>query len=264
LVLTYYSIKMKNTLAVVFFIACNFYAFAQEKKVRNYKYIIVPERFAFLKQNDQYQTSSLTKFLLEKNGFTVVLDSEEYPIELRKNTCKALIAEIVDTSSMFKTSVFIAFKNCSKNVVYRTKEGESRQKDYKEAFHEAIRSAHAYMSDITYAARSNAVKINKTRDRVADIPLMGKKVAVTPIIKRKVSASKTIKETNTLYAQPNENGFQLINLKPAVVFLILKTNLKDVFIIKDKNGVLYRKETIWFAEFYEKGALVEKKYQIKF
>jgi hypothetical protein len=244
--------------------AFNFSAFGQEKKVSDYKYIIVPERFAFLKQNDQYQTSSLTKFLLEKNGFTVVLDSEEYPIDLRKNTCKALIAEIVGTSSMFKTSVFIEFKNCSKNVVYRTKEGESRQKDYKESFHEAIRSAHAYMSDITYAARPNSVEAKRTRDLDADALFIGKQVEVAPIIKGKVSASKTIIETNTLYAQPNENGFQLINSKPAVVFLILKTDLKDVFIIKDKNGVLYKKETSWLAEFYLDGELVEKKYQIKF
>ncbi|MFT7331281.1 MAG: hypothetical protein ACI848_001359, partial [Roseivirga sp.] len=70
--------------------------------------------------------------------------------------------------------------------------------------------------------------------------------------------------TNTLYAQPNENGFQLINLKPAVVFLILKTNIKDVFIISNKNGVLYKKGPSWIAEFYENGTLVEKKYQLKF
>jgi len=77
---------MKNILVVVFFIVCNFYAFAREKKVRNYEYIFVPERFSFLIQNDQYQTSSLAKFLLAKNGCTVVLDSEEYPRALKKKS----------------------------------------------------------------------------------------------------------------------------------------------------------------------------------
>jgi hypothetical protein len=66
---------MKNTLLLVLLLTSNFFVLAQEKKAPNYKYIIVPERFSFLKQNDQFQTSSLTKFLLKKNGFTVVLDS---------------------------------------------------------------------------------------------------------------------------------------------------------------------------------------------
>jgi hypothetical protein len=56
----------------------------------------------------------------------------------------------------------------------------------------------------------------------------------------------------------------LIDLKPEVVFLILKTNLKDVFIIKDKNGILYKNSTTWFAAFYKNGELIEKRYEIKF
>lgn len=96
---------MKNTLVVLFLIAFNFSTFGQEKKASNYKYIIVPENFAFLKQKDQYQTSSLTKFLLKKNGFTVVLDSERYPQELRDNPCKALTANVVDMSSDRKSVV---------------------------------------------------------------------------------------------------------------------------------------------------------------
>ena len=255
---------MKNTLVVLFLITFNFSTFGQEKKVSNYKYIIVPENFAFLKQKDQYQTSSLTKFLLKKNGFTVVLDSEEYPQALRDNPCKALSANVVDMSSMFKTAVFIELKNCSKKVVYTTKEGTSKLKDYKKSFHEAIRGAHANMSAIKYVALSNSAEIEAIQKHGVDVPLTSNKVEVLPIIVEKLSVNNAVTEIKTLYAQPNENGFQLINLKPAVVFLILKTNIKDVFIISDKNGVLYKKGTNWIAEFYENGALVEKKYQLKF
>jgi len=255
---------MKNTLIIIYLLVSNFFTVGQEKQVSNYKYIIVAERFAFLKQNDQFQTSSLTKFLLEKNGFTVVLESEEFPVELKKDVCKALTAEIIDKSSMFKTTLLIELKNCSKKVVYTSKEGESKQKDYKKSYHEAIRNAHENMSDIKYVALSNTAVTNAILKDVDIEPLTSKDVEAVPPVVAEVSVTNPLKVTNTLYAQPNGNGFQLINLKPEVIFLILNTTIKDVFIIKDKNGVLYKKGTTWFAEFHENGALVEKEYQIKF
>jgi hypothetical protein len=255
---------MKYSLIIIFLLASNFFVLGQEKKVPNYKYIIVPERFSFLKENDQFQTSSLTKFLLKKNGFTVFLDSEEYPIELKKDPCKALTAEIIDESSLFTTAVLIALKNCAKKTIYTSEEGSSKLKDYKQGFQESIRNAYASMSNIKYVALENPVIMEVVKQPVVIIPKTRKTLEVIPTAVQKGSVNKDSKEINTLYAQPNENGFQLIDLKPEVVFLILKTNLKDVFIIKDKNGILYKNSTTWFAAFYESGELVEKKYEIKF
>ena len=42
-----------------------------QSNLNDYKYVLVPEKFDFLKSNDQYQLNSLTKFLLQKKGFTV-------------------------------------------------------------------------------------------------------------------------------------------------------------------------------------------------
>mgnify|MGYP001303621117 CR=1 FL=1 len=41
-----------------------------------YKYVSVPNRFDFMKSSDQYQISSLAKFLLTKNKFTVLENLE--------------------------------------------------------------------------------------------------------------------------------------------------------------------------------------------
>ena len=264
---------MKNTLIIIFLIATNFFSYGQEKEVSNYKYIIVPQRFSFLKHDDQYQTSSLTKFLLKKNGFTVVLDSEEYPLELNQNPCKGLTAEVVDKSSMFKTEVVIEFKNCYNKVIYTSQKGESRLKEYKKSFQEAIRRAHTSMGNMKYEAINNETVFVANKENVVVSTkknnVNSPKATIKTIIpvKKKLSSSlesKSATVTNTLYAQPKENGFQLINSKPAVVFLILNTNVKDVFIIKDKNGLLYKKGDFWIAEFYENGQLVEESYQIKF
>jgi uncharacterized protein YqgQ len=258
--LTCCLIKMKNTLIIIFLLASNFFVLGQKKEVPNYKYIIVPERFSFLKENNQYQTSSLTKFLLKKNGFTVFLDSDEYPIELKKDPCKALTAEIIDKSSLFTTTVLIELKNCAKKIIYTSEEGFSKLKDYKQAFQESIRNAHESMSDIAFIAPADPIIM----EPVGITSTTSKSAEVIPTIIQKGSVNEDLRETDTLYAQPNENGFQLIDLKPEVVFLIMKTNLKDVFIMKDKNGILYKKSTTWFAAFYENGELVEKRFEIKF
>ena len=90
----------------------NIFVFGQEKKVNNYKFIVVPDKFDFLNQRDKYKTSSLTKFLLKKNGFTVVLNSEQYPKDLINNPCSALNALVLDKSSMFKVKVIIELRDC--------------------------------------------------------------------------------------------------------------------------------------------------------
>ena len=47
-----------------------------QTKLNDYKYVIVPNSFDFLKSKDQYQLNSLTKFLLNKNGFTAIMEDE--------------------------------------------------------------------------------------------------------------------------------------------------------------------------------------------
>ena len=274
-VLTYYLIKMKNIILVLFLIMSNIFVFGQEKKVNNYKFIVVPDQFDFLKQKDEYKTSSLTKFLLKKNGFTVVLNSEQYPKDLRDNPCSGLKALVLDKSSMFKVKVIIELRDCSNKILYTSDEGVSKFKEYKKGFQEAIRNAHASMIDVVYEPFL-LEPIGKDKKEIVTVnPVLVKEVKEVklevelPVINNieeaaQVSLTNTIAPATSLYAQPKENGFQLINLKPQVVFVILNTSVKGVFVIKDKNGLLYKKGGNWIAEFYENGKLIEKKYQVKF
>ena len=252
---------MKNIILVLFLTIVNLFVFGQEKKVNNYKFIVVPDQFDFLKQKDEYKTSSLTKFLLKKNGFTVVLNSEQYPKDLRDNPCSGLKALVLDKSSMFKIKVIIELRDCSNGLLYTSEEGVSKLKEYKKGFQEAIRNAHASMNDVFYEPflLETLGKDKKEFKLEVELPVIIRRQRQMCIRDRNNIALST-----TLYAQPKENGFQLINLKPQVVFVILNTSVKGVFVIKDKNGLLYKKGENWIAEFYENGKLIEKKYQVKF
>ena len=274
-VLICYLINMKNIILVLFLIMSNIFVFGQEKKVNNYKFIVVPDQFNFLKKKDEYKTSSLTKFLLKKNGFTVFLNSEQYPKDLIDNPCSGLKALVLDKSSMFKVKVIIELRDCSNRLLYTSDEGVSKLKEYKKGFQEAIRNAHASMIDVVYEPFL-LEPIGKDKKEIVTVnPVLVKEVKEVklevelPVINNieeaaQVSPTNNIALDSTLYAQPKENGFQLINLKPQVVFVILNTSVKGVFVIKDKNGLLYKKGENWIAEFYEGGEIVVKKYNIKF
>ena len=59
--------------------------------------VIVPNRYAFQKEDNQYQLNMLTKFLLEKQEFKVYMESEA-PAELLQNPCATLKADVKNQS----------------------------------------------------------------------------------------------------------------------------------------------------------------------
>jgi len=274
---------MIKTIIVGFILLIAITANSQEQSVNDYKYVIVKEKLDLAKSNDEYQTSSLTKFLLKKKGFLVFKSNENLPQELSKNRCLALTADVIDKSSMLSIKTYIVLKDCYNNEVYRSEIAKSKIKDFKKGYHESIRRAYASMSDLLYSYsptkienKNNTAITNTTISIAADAGVVVKKEidAAVVIIPKVTLPLENNNSSNTeplsnktlpvLYAQPIENGYQLVNAKPEVVFIILKTNSKDRFIIKNKNGNLTKTNGVWVAEFYEDSILKVKKYQIKF
>lgn len=238
-------------------------AISAQKNIKNYKYIIIPKQFDFVKSPDKYQTSSLTKFLFNKHGFTAFLNDEEFPEDLANNGCLALKAVVKNESGMFVTKNYIELKNCNNKVIYTSSIGKSKKKDYKKAYHEAIRKAFNSIKQLNY---SYVPVVNKTEENSKVISSTQKKQEEPEPVK---SDSKVVKKSislkkEVLYAQPKPNGYQLVNTKPEVVFELLNTNVKDVFIIKNKNGILHKSNATWTAEFYQDGKKISKSYDVKF
>ena len=122
----------------------------------DYKYIIVPKRFEDFKEVNQYQTSTLVKYLLSERGFNVVYD-DALPPDLNSNRCLGLLASLNDDSSMFTTKTTIILKDCNGANVFTTREGKSKIKEYKGAYDESIREAMKSFNGIDYAYSENSV-----------------------------------------------------------------------------------------------------------
>ena len=138
--------KKLSVLFAIFFTVLTY----GQKTVNDYKYVIVPEKFEFSKEKNQYQLNALTKFLLEKYGFSTVMKSAEKPAELQSNNCLALEADVQNNSGLFVTKMVFQLKDCYGNVVYASEEGRSREKNYKTAYHEALRDAFSSLEDLNY------------------------------------------------------------------------------------------------------------------
>lgn len=70
-----------------------------------------------------------------------------------------------------------------------------------------------------------------------------------------------------LYAQPTENGFQLVDNTPKIVFKLQKTSLENIFNalnINNINGIFYKKENYYIFEFIQNGKQEKEFYIVKF
>ena len=274
-------------------------AFSQSN-LNDYKYIIVPKGYDFLKGNNQYRLNELTKFLFEKQGFLTLMEGENYPDELVKNRCLALRSDVTKDSGIFKTKLSVGLKDCNDQTVYTTQVGESREKDYEKAYHTALRNAFKSFDGINYhyvpkpinevvetkeESNNNVAvtqEIQELKEEIKNlkqekkievvepvVPQMAEKteaiVDETPIEKGNViKADVKVVSLDVLYAQSIENGFQLVDSSPKVVYKIKKTSLENVFLVEGFDGTLLNKKGQWILEYYENGYLKQKVLNIKF
>lgn len=266
----------------------------------NYKYVLVPKKYDFLKEQDQYQVNSLTKFLFNKYGFTALFQGDDYPKDLSLNRCLGLRSNVIKGSGLFKTKLTVELKDCNDKVIFTSQEGESREKDFKTAYNLALRDAFKSIEALDYKYEPNekitSLASNNTKQEAKsevseeiqqlkqEIEALKKAKEVQPIEEvvskeeakgtldnvASVSKEKPIKErvieglTNILYAQEIKNGFQLVDSSPKVVYKIKKTGQENLFFVEGENAIIYKKDGAWIYEYNTVEGVKQKELNIKF
>ncbi|WP_034046022.1 hypothetical protein [Wocania ichthyoenteri] len=268
--------KLFTTLIACFIITSVF----SQTNLNDYKYVIVPKKFDFLKEENQYRINELGKFLFEKQGFITLMEGENYPDDFKQNRCIGLNSNVLKEPGMFKTKLTVILKDCNDQVIYTSQLGESRIKDYSKAYNEALRNAFKSFENINYSYipnNKNVVTVTKkdveTKNKVAQEiqklkeeiqSLKEEKVVDVPVKEMKPMESVIEGVSNVLYAQEIENGFQLVDSSPKVVYRIKSTNLDNVFLVENKSAIIYKKGDDWILEFYSKSVLKQETLNIKF
>jgi hypothetical protein len=227
-----------------------------QNTINSYKYILVPKRFDFLKGDDQYGLNTKTKSLLEEKGFVVFWSNGDLPQAVAANKCTALITEVVEKKSFFSTNLTVQLKDCLGNIIFKSKEGKSREKEFYVAYDHALSDAFLSLNDVPY-------KYDST------LSTQPQQLAATPAVSSPAPASSkpAIAEiAGTLYAQVIPNGYQLIDTSPKKVLTLLKTSMQDYFLAEAgaSNGVVFKKNGEWLFEYYKDDKLVSQKLEIKF
>ena len=250
---------MKKTLVLLAILFSGF-CFAQTEAINNYKYLILPEKFSFLKEPNKYNLNDLTKMVFEKYGFTVYYQNGKMPDELMLNKCLALFGDLKDDSGMLNTSISILIKDCSGVVLYESEKGKSKVKDYRKAYYESLREASASLASLNYHYTGPATVATTTPQAVpvsAQPAQAQSALAATPV---------PVAVEGQLFAQPIANGYQLVDTTPKVIAKMYKTSQQDYFTAQgdNKNGVIFKKGNDWFFEYYLNDKLVSEKLNIKF
>lgn len=227
------------------------------QSVNDYKAVIVPIKYDFLKSDNQYRTATITKANLLKAGFQAFYANEEIPSELGEH-CEFLYVDVKKDNGFLVTKLFIELKDCYGKVVYTSEVGKSREKDYELAYKECLDLAFVSINNLHY-------KYNGTRQILAK---KSTSAVVVPAATRLVVATPTpdSSDPNLLYAQPTETGYQLIDKTPKVIMKLMKTSRSDSF-IAIKNGIqgtLNAKDNQWYFEYYKEDQLISEKIVVKF
>ena len=223
------------------------FSFAQD----NYKYVIVPKKFSFFKEENKYNLNTTTKAFFENNGFEVYFDTDEFPKELAENRCLALFVNAIENNNVFLTRINIELKDCYNKSILLSDIGTSREKEYQKAYIEAFRNA---LTALKGQLNFKSTSVNST-------VIINDVVATTP-----TSKPNTIIDVSQLRAVATGTGYNLVNHTNSVVVILHSTSLENVFIASKDifKGVLIKKNTGWFFEYDFENKVYSEKIEVKF
>lgn len=243
---------------VFVFILFSTVAFSQN--INNYKAVIIPLKYDFLKSENQYRLATLTKLNLQKAGFVAFYSNEDIPSEY-KDRCSLLTVDVKKESGFLMTKLAVVFNDCFGKLVFQSEMGKSKLKEYEAAYSEALNDAFRSINALNYKYELNQSPSKQLTQ-------------VSPVesVNSSISSSATVVQdspnTNAelLYAQATPTGYQLVDASPKVVFKLNKTSVPTLYTaIKDnRQGVLIQKENQWFFEYYENDKLFSELVRVKF
>lgn len=243
---------------IVIFIIFQTSLYAQTD-LNQYKYVSVPDRFDFMKTNDQFQMSSLTQFLLTKKGFTVLESIENYPSDLAANSCLLLDVNVEKIKGFLKTKLEVQFINCKKEVVFRSAIGISKEKDFKMAYHQAIRAAFDSMEVLNYNyEESAAIDISAPIETSTTVlPKPSVQTPSAPIVVASVDPVDLPELPKTLIVS-RAYGYDITDANGRVLYSIYQTMEEGIFIIDKLPGIAYKRGKRWVREYVlEKKTVIE-------
>lgn len=221
------------------------------QNLNQYKYVQVPTKFSFQQEKDQYRLNNLAKAFMKQYGFDAYFDTDNLPNDFLTTNCNKIFLDVISNSGVFTTKLLVVLKDCKGTVLYTSKEGSSRDKDYAIAYNQSLRMAFESMKNLNYryTETTAAETVTTVAEKVKGLKIISDEKYLPPLL-----------------AKPTENGFQLLNAESELMFTILRTSNQNIFLAtKSKvQGVIYKEKNQWFFEYYKDGILNQEEVAIDF
>jgi len=262
----------------IFFLMLFIASYSFSQSVNDYKGVIIPMKYDFLKTENQYRLQTLTKINLQKAGFQAFYATEAIPAEFT-DRCSLLYIDVKKESGFLISKLYVVFKDCYGVIVYQSEIGKSREKEFETAYADALNNAFMSVYALQYKYNGNTNFSPKTGINTQSVPVAVAPTASVPVVATvaavPVVAVSTAKNepkitestsSNMLYAQPTSYGYQLIDSEPKVVMKVYKTSNPASYMAKkgDVQGALVSKDNQWFFEYYQNDQLISEKIDVKF
>ncbi|WP_310554892.1 hypothetical protein [Flavobacterium sp.] len=236
-----------------------------QASLNDYEMAIIPSRFQFQKEDNQYRINSTIKAFLKQKGFEAYVSTDVLPEGFLDYNCNKIFVNVIEESTMFTVKLRIEFKDCKQAVLFTTDIGESREKEYAKAYNQSLLAtlksfdkAKYKFSGKTYYDEEAQEKL-KSRDR-EDIS--------TEVIKVTKSEKEVTYEKVAKIAKPetSETFLKVMDQITKKEFVLYKTTKSAIYLCNQngKDGVVFAKDAIWFFEYLENGKLISEKIDIKF
>ncbi|WP_235819736.1 hypothetical protein [Flavobacterium davisii] len=217
------------------------------QSLNDYKIALIPSKFSFQNEDNQYRINTTVKMYLKQKGIEAYLSNEKLPEDFLDYNCDKLFINAVEENTIFSTKIKFEFKDCRGNILFTTDLGESREKDVATGYNLATIQSLGSFNKANYKFSGKSFD-----DEIVQAKL--KEMNKEEITETKIVTVKT------------ELSYELIDKITGENLVLYKTSTPFVFLtsFKNRNGMVVKKDNTWFFEYLEEERVNREKIDISF
>ncbi|EKT4544228.1 hypothetical protein JE945_000263 [Flavobacterium psychrophilum] len=236
-----------------------------QSSLNDYEMAIIPSKFEFQKEDNQYRISSTIKAFLKQKGFEAYVSTDVLPEGFLDYNCNKIFVNVLEENTLFSTRIKIEFKNCKQLVLFTTDLGESREKELGKGYNQALLLALKSFDKARYKFSGKTYYDEEAQEKIKSRDVHSISSEVTKITKSEkgVTYEKVTKQDALV---TSEVFVKVVNQANQQELLLYKTSREGIYLCNQngKNGVVFAKDEVWFFEYLENEKLISEKLDVNF
>ncbi|QRE03894.1 hypothetical protein [Flavobacterium psychrophilum] len=255
---------MKKYFSILVFALISSVTYSQSS-LNDYEMAIIPSKFEFQKEDNQYRISSTIKAFLKQKGFEAYVSTDVLPEGFLDYNCNKIFVNVLEEKTLFSTRIKIEFKNCKQLVLFTTDLGESREKELGKGYNQALLLALKSFDKARYKFSGKTYYDEEAQEKIKSRDVHSISSEVTKITKSEkgVTYEKVTKQDALV---TSEVFVKVVNQANQQELLLYKTSREGIYLCNQngKNGVVFAKDEVWFFEYLENEKLISEKLDVNF